>query len=309
MRKIKTSAKNFRSELKEKNKLVSFTYLILRVFVILSLVLSVINGEYESAFVCILTLVLFMLPVFVEKNFKIRLPSVLEIVILLFIFAAEILGELQSYYIQYPHWDTVLHTIAGFIAAACGYGMIDMLNRKEKPSTILSPISVAIFSFCFSMTVGVLWEFFEFSIDNLFHMDMQKDTIIHSFASVSLDPTNSNIPIRVDNITDVVVNGESLGLGGYLDIGLYDTMEDLFVNFIGAFVFSIIGFFNSKFKGKSRIARQFVPVADDVDTDNEVAGILPEASESISSGPEEREEYNDNCKNTASDGDNKLKDQ
>ena len=263
MRKIRASARNFRSELKEKNKFVSATYFILRIFVILSLVLSIINGEYESAWVCVLTLVLFMLPVFVEKNFKIKLPSVLEIVILLFIFAAEILGELQSYYVHYQYWDTVLHTLAGFIAAAWGYGMIDMLNRKEKASTILSPISVAIFSFCFSMTIGVLWEFFEFGMDNLFHMDMQKDTVIHQFASVSLDPTNNNIPIRVENIKDVIVNGESLGLGGYLDIGLYDTMEDLFVNFIGAVVFSIIGFFNAKFKGKSVIARQFVPVADD----------------------------------------------
>ena len=109
------------------------------------------------------------------------------------------------------------------------------------------------------MTVGVLWEFFEFSMDYLFHMDMQKDMIIHSFASVTLDPTNSNIPILVDNITDVAVNGESLGLGGYLDVGLYDTMQDLFVNFIGALTFSVIGYFSAK-SGNNKIAKQFVPV-------------------------------------------------
>ncbi len=109
------------------------------------------------------------------------------------------------------------------------------------------------------MTVGVLWEFFEFSMDYLFHMDMQKDMIIHSFASVTLDPTNSNIPILVDNITDVAINGKSLGLGGYLDVGLYDTMQDLFVNFVGALTFSVIGYFSAK-SGNNKIAKQFVPV-------------------------------------------------
>ena len=96
-------------------------------------------------------------------------------------------------------------------------------------------------------------------MDYLFHMDMQKDTILHAFSSVSLDPTGSNIPVRVDNITDVAINGTSLGLGGYLDIGLYDTMEDLFVNFIGALTFSIIGYFSAK-SGKNSIAKNFVPV-------------------------------------------------
>ena len=206
-----------------------------------------------------LVLILFMLPRFVERNFRIELPSTLEIIILVFIFAAEILGELKSYFITYPHWDTVLHTTTGFISAAFGFALVDLLNRNKPQHFKLSPVFLALVAFCFSMTVGVLWEFFEFSMDYLFHMDMQKDTVIHAFASVTLDPTNSNIPIYIDNITDVAVNGRSLGLDGYLDIGLYDTMEDLFVNFIGALTFSIIGYFSAK-SGKNKIAKQFVPV-------------------------------------------------
>ena len=163
-----------------------------------------------------LVLILFMLPRFVERNFRIELPSALEIIILIFIFAAEILGELKSYFITYPHWDSMLHTTTGFISAAFGFAMVDLLNRNKPQHFKLSPVFLALVAFCFSMTVGVLWEFFEFSMDYLFHMDMQKDTIIHSFASVTLDPTNNNIPILVDNITDVAVNGKSLGLGGYL---------------------------------------------------------------------------------------------
>ena len=234
-------------------------YLVLRLIVIGTLVSSIIRQEYESAFICLLVLVLFMLPFFIQQNFGIELPSTLEIIILLFIFAAEILGELNSFYIRVPHWDTMLHTINGFLCAAIGFALVDLLNESEHFSFKLSPVYLAIVAFCFSMTVGVLWEFFEFSMDYLFHMDMQKDTIIHSFASVTLDPTNNNIPILVDNITDVAVNGKSLGLGGYLDVGLYDTMQDLFVNFVGALTFSVIGYFSAK-SGNNKIAKQFVPV-------------------------------------------------
>ena len=118
---------------------------------------------------------------------------------------------------------------------------------------------MALAAFCFSMTIGVLWEFFEFGMDRLFHMDMQKDTIISSITSVMLDPTNRNIPITIDNITSVAVNGQDLGFNGYLDIGLYDTMEDLFVNFIGALTFSVFGYFYIKHRGKGRIAKAFIP--------------------------------------------------
>lgn len=73
-----------------------------------------------------------------------------------------------------------------------------------------------------------------------------KDTIVHSISSVTLDETNKNVPVHIDNIKEVTVNGEKLNIDGYLDIGLYDTMKDLFVNFIGALVFSVIGYFYVK---------------------------------------------------------------
>ena len=175
--------------------------------------------------------------------------------------AAEILGELNSFYIRVPHWDTMLHTINGFLCAAIGFALVDLLNESEHFSFKLSPVYLAIVAFCFSMTIGVLWEFFEFSVDRLFHMDMQKDTIVHTISSVMLDPTNKNIPITIDNITSVAVNGQDLGFNGYLDIGLYDTMEDLFVNFIGALTFSIIGYFYVRSRGKGKFAKRFIPVA------------------------------------------------
>ena len=234
-------------------------YTVLRLIVLATLVSSIIRGEYESAFICLLVLGLFVLPFFIQQNFGIELPSTLEIIILLFIFASEILGELKCYFITYPHWDSMLHTTTGFLCAATGFALIDILNRNSKIKFQLSPIYVAVAAFCFSMTVGVLWEFFEFGMDRLFMMDMQKDTIVHTISSVMLDPTNKNIPITIDNITSVAVTGQDLGFNGYLDIGLYDTMEDLFVNFIGALTFSVFGYFYIKHRGNGRIAKAFIP--------------------------------------------------
>ena len=234
-------------------------YVVLRLIVVAELVLSILRGEYESAFICLLVLILFILPFFIQQNFGIQLPTTLEIIILLFIFAAEILGELEGYFITYPNWDTMLHTTTGFLSAATGFALIDILNRNSRIKFHLSPIYVALAAFCFSMTVGVLWEFFEFGMDRLFHLDMQKDTVVQSITSVMLDPTNGNTPITIDGIHSVAVNGNDLGFDGYLDIGLYDTMEDLFVNFIGAVTFSVIGYFYIKHRGQGKLARAFIP--------------------------------------------------
>lgn len=234
-------------------------YVVLRLIVVAELVLSILRGEYESAFICLLVLFLFILPFFIQQNFGIQLPTTLEIIILLFIFAAEILGELEGYFITYPNWDTMLHTTTGFLCAATGFALIDILNRNSRIKFQLSPIYVALAAFCFSMTVGVLWEFFEFGMDRLFHLDMQKDTVVQSITSVMLDPTNSNTPVTIDGIHSVAVNGNDLGFDGYLDIGLYDTMEDLFVNFIGAVTFSVIGYFYIKHRGKGKLAQAFIP--------------------------------------------------
>ena len=243
----------------KKDKLTFAVYVLLRIAVILAMIASCLSGHYENLFVCTLSLVLFLVPAFFEANFGIELPSALEIIILLFIFAAEILGELGSYYVKVPIWDTALHTINGFLCAAVGFSLVDIINRNERFKFQLSPLFLAIVAFCFSMTIGVLWEMFEFTADMVFKTDMQKDFVVHTISSVALDPTNSNKAVIIDGITDVAVNGQSLGLGGYLDIGLIDTMKDLIVNFVGAVVFSIIGFFYVKSRGKNKFAENFIP--------------------------------------------------
>ena len=247
-----------------KNKTTLTVYLVLRGLVIFVLIRSLLRREYQSMFLCALSLVLMVLPSIISKKLKIVLPSTLEIIILLFIFAAEILGEIHSFYVRIPNWDTMLHTINGFLCAAIGFCLVDMLNRDDQFSFKLSPLYLAIVSFCFSMTVGVLWEFYEFGVDQLLGMDMQKDTVVHIINSVNLDPTRSNTVIHIQDIVDTIVvhsdgTQESLGLGGYLDLGIIDTMKDLLVNFIGALVFSTIGYFYVKQEGKGKVANRFIP--------------------------------------------------
>ncbi len=242
---------------------VATVYIVLRFLVLVVLVAQFFNRNFENVFLCVLTLGLFLLPTMLEKRLEIDLPNALEIIILLFIFAAEILGEIRSYYTTFPYWDTMLHTLNGFLCAAIGFSLVDLCNRHKRVSLSLTPVYMAIVAFCFSMTVGVLWEFFECAMDQLFLLDMQKDTVVHSIASVMLDPTGTQIPVAIHGITDVIVVTEeeqiALGLGGYLDIGILDTMKDLWVNFIGAVVFSIVGYFYVKNRGKGRFARSLIP--------------------------------------------------
>lgn len=265
--------KTFREQAKE-NKALAVTYVVLRILVIAVMVAQFFNGNFENVFLCLLTLLLFFIPSFLERTVRIEVPDTLEIIILLFIFSAEILGEIQAYYIQFPYWDTMLHTLNGFLCAAIGFSLLDILNRNEHFSLTLSPLYLAIVAFCFSMTIGILWEFFEWGMDSFFHLDMQKDTILTGISSVMLDPVGGNTPVGIQGIRDVIVVTEdgtqhTLGLGGYLDVGLTDTMKDMFVNFIGAVIFSAIGFLYVKNRGKGRFARRFIPqVLPDVPEDS-----------------------------------------
>ena len=251
--------KSLQEQIKER-KGAALVYFVLRLLVVAVMVRCALVGDYESLFLCILTLILFTVPTMLERRLRIDIPDALEIIILLFIYAAEILGEIRSFYIYFPNWDTVLHTINGFLAAAIGFALVDILNEEESFSMRLSPVTMAIVAFCFSMTIGIVWEFFEFAMDHFFALDMQKDTILYGINSVKLSPGITTIPTGIQNITDVIVvtgdgSQQALGLGGYLDIGLYDTMMDLLVNFIGAFVFSTLGYFYVRARGTGRFKR------------------------------------------------------
>lgn len=248
-----------KARLKKSDKLTLTVYIVLRILIIVCMIRELMNGNFQNALLCILSLVLFLLPDFAERTFKIDLPNILEIIIFLFIFSAEILGEINNFYGLFKNFDNILHTLNGFLCASIGFSLIYLLNENVE-SFHLSPLFVALVSFCFSMTVGVMWEFFEYSMDNTFNLDMQKDEYIYNIKTVTLDPENNNTVINVNNINHTIIynqnNHELVKLNGYLDIGLHDTMKDLIVNFIGALVFSILGYLyiinNDKYKFAGR---------------------------------------------------------
>ena len=250
----------------QNKKVILTIYLVLRILVVATMVAQFFNGNYENVMLCVLTLVLFMLPSFCERRLHIDLPDTLEVIVLLFIFSAEILGEIQEFYILIPGWDTVLHTLNGFLCAAIGFSIVNILNEDKRTSMHLSPLYMAVKAFCFSMTIGVLWEFFEFSMDQFTGSDMQKDFFISAVNSVALNPNGLNEVVSLPDIQKTVVyymdNGEQVSYvmnGGYLDVGILDTMKDLMVNCLGALVFSAIGIVYIKNRGRGKVAQSFIP--------------------------------------------------
>ena len=274
-------AKNIMNNVREHirtDRGVFILYSVLRILIIIIGIRSLFNGNYNGAAYCLLSLLLFLVPSLMEQGFSINIPPLLEGSIYLFIFAAEILGEVNYFYMASPGWDTMLHTINGFLAAAVGFSTVELLNRNSK-NINLSPFYLTMVAFCFSMTIGVLWEFCEFAFDNLFGMDMQKDFILSSVNSFTLDPDNIQTCISIKDIVEtriITADGTTYFVdGGYLDIGLTDTMKDLFVNFLGALTFCLFGYFMDKRDSKkSKVAKRLVEdfmvtrVPDDADTDN-----------------------------------------
>ena len=267
---------------KETNKKSIVIYLILRLLVILSMIFQIILGNISNVLMCILALILFTLPTIISEKFKIGIPSLLEGIIYLFIYSTAILGEINNFYGRIPFWDTILHTLNGFLCAGIGFSLVDLLNQNSKRIK-LSPLYIAIVAFCFSMTIGILWEFFEFSADYFTKTDMQKDRIVKEISSVMLNKDNENIPIKVKDIERTEIyskDGTATTIeNGYLDIGLIDTMKDLFVNFIGAIVFSIIGFLHVQNREKYKFAEDFIPTKDEKTKEKiEFNSLIPELS-------------------------------
>lgn len=282
-------------------------YVVLRILVIITMISQLLRGNFENVFMCILTLILFLVPIFVDKKLNIKLPTVFESIVLLFIFAAEILGEVQNFYGIFKGWDTILHTINGFLCAAIGFSLIDILNRSHKFHAKLSPFFVALVSFCFSMTIGVLWEFFEFGADTILKYDMQKDRIASSISTVYLEPEGKNKPVIINDIEKTVIYSyddsgdiiETTIEGGYLDIGLVDTMKDLIVNFVGAVFFSIIGMLYIKNRDGYKFAEYFMPILKTEQEIEETKQELERLEQKLKEKKEERKLKNKNKKSNS----------
>ncbi len=263
---MKNSKKNIKKKgIVPKNKRVNLiVYLVLRFFVIICMIDQGIRGNWNNVALCIATLILFLMPSLLARRLKVDLPNTLEVIVYLFIFSSTILGEIQNFYGVFPYWDTMLHTLNGFLCAAIGFSLVDILNNHDNFHITMTPGFVALVAFSFSMTVGVMWEFGEFAVDRYLLKDMQKDRIVNKISSVKLNEENANEPVVIDNINKIEIytaDSEDILVieGGYLELGLIDTMKDLFVNFIGAIVYSILGYLYIKNRDDYKFAERFIP--------------------------------------------------
>ena len=137
--KIRSFHRAVMRELKE-NRNTFLVYTGLRFLVFIVMIMQIFNKNYENVFLCILTLLLMIMPSVIQAAFKVEFPSLLEIIILIFIFAAEILGEISAFYLKFPYWDTILHTLNGFLCAAVGFSLVDIMNRQKRMQFELSPL-------------------------------------------------------------------------------------------------------------------------------------------------------------------------
>ncbi|MDG0822783.1 MAG: hypothetical protein L0L63_11430 [Staphylococcus equorum] len=258
--------KIFTSSTKTANKKVITIYVILRLIVILNLMNEMIFiHRWDVIFTLVLTLVLFTIPQLTERLLKIEIPNLLEFIIILFIFSSTILGELGDFYSYFRLWDTMLHSINGFLAAGIGFSLVFLLNKNVKGIN-LNPLFLAIVTFCFSMTIGVMWEFFEYTVDQSMGMDMQKDHVVQKVNSATMANEHNTVH-HIDNIEKTVIESrdasgnrvENVVNDGYLDVGIHDTMKDLFVNLLGAAAFSVLSYSYAKYDQKKyKFVKNFI---------------------------------------------------
>ncbi len=233
----------------------------LTVLCLFSFCLSYMRRERMNMIISAGGVFLIWLPWLAEKVLRIRLSNFLKSLFMIYSIAGPVGGQVYRFYYLFSWWDKLMHAMTGFLFAGIGFALPDILDRR--PGRSLSLSLRLIMAICFSMTIAVAWECYEFALDVFFVTDLQNDRVITSIASYHLGMENGN-PVVIDQITKVEVNGIDLGLGGYLDIGLYDTMYDMLIHAIGAALFCAIGYFRGR-KENSRFIKTFVPKVLNID--------------------------------------------
>ena len=162
---------------------------------------------------CLLGIVVIHVPMLFSRQFKVELPTPLYVMYIVFLYAAISLGEVRSFYYKVPHWDSILHAFSSMMTGCLGFMLVALLNRNEHAKLSLSPFFVAMFAFCFALTVGAVWEVYEFSSDLILGTNMQK--------FITADGT-------------VLIGQQAIS----------DTMKDIIIDALGALIASVAGYFS-----------------------------------------------------------------
>jgi len=169
----------------DKTKL--WIFVLMRLSVLIAGILAVIDKSWASLGLSMLILLVMFIPSIVERRFKLDIPSEFEIVLVVFIYAALFLGELQQFYFRFWWWDKMLHSFSGLILGNIGFLIVSYLNSNSKMNIQLSPVFVAVFSFCFAVAMGAIWEIYEFTMDKLFGFIMQRGSLDDTMTDIILD--------------------------------------------------------------------------------------------------------------------------
>ncbi|MCI2050086.1 MAG: hypothetical protein LKJ76_10295 [Lachnospiraceae bacterium] len=203
---------------------------------------NMVRGDAHVAEFCILAGLLLLVP-YIYERLSCPLGSWCWIAYFFFI-AASVLGTAFRLYTTVPVWDSLLHLTGGFLCVYAGFLIFREMSRRDGVTTH-SYAFFALCAFCFTLTISLLWETAEFAADRLLSADNQKDSIVTDIDSSLLDPTHSQKIIHIRNITDVQIHtadGSDYTIeGGYLDIGLFDTMRDVYMCMIGEALFILFG--------------------------------------------------------------------
>ncbi len=214
----------------KKNRKVTLFYSILRILVILLFITSVLGIFIDAddtdisrnLFIALQSIILFTLsftPVFIERKFKLEIPSFMKTIFLLFIIAALLLGEVAEFFVRISWWDDMLHTVSGFLVAIISLSILSFATKSPNGIYSLRPVFIALFVFCFAVSIEVIWELFEYAVDSLF--------------------PPSNMLRTVDSVTLIPLEG--------LD-AVKDTIHDLSLTVLSALAVSVLAYFDSKNK-------------------------------------------------------------
>ena len=169
------------------DKVQAFLANILRLTLVIAVAIGVLNQRWLLVFSTSLILILTYLPYFIEKRYKLYLPIEFESVIILFIYASLFLGEIRSYYTKFWWWDIVLHTTSAALLGMLGFILVYVLNKERRINLFMTPGFIALFSFAFSLALGVAWEIFEFAMDSFFGLHMQKSGLVDTMWDLIVD--------------------------------------------------------------------------------------------------------------------------
>lgn len=159
----------------------------IKITLIVAIIGAVFTKQYHTLFFSILTLTLGLIPPLLQKNYKINLPLEFELIISIFIFSTLFLGEVGNYYEKFWWWDILLHTFSGMIIGMIGFLIVYILNSQNKIHLHLNPIFIAIFSFSFALSIGAIWEIFEYAMDSFFGLNMQKSGLVDTMGDLIVD--------------------------------------------------------------------------------------------------------------------------